>query len=117
MQPNIIQKIQDFPSQIEDKKQLQRFLGFLTHAEEFIPKLAEIRKLLQTKIKKHVKWEWNDKDTKYIDKIKSKITILPQMYIPREEEKLIIETDASQTYWGGILKYHLHEYNIFYINP
>jgi hypothetical protein len=46
MQPNIIQKIHEFPSQIEDKKQLQRFLGFLTHTEEFIQKLAEMRKLL-----------------------------------------------------------------------
>jgi hypothetical protein len=99
MQPNIITKIQDFPSKIEDKKQLQRFLGFLTHAEEFIQKLAEMRKPLQGKIKKDIKWEWTEKDTKYIDKIKSKIKTLPPMYIPKEEDQLIIETDVSQSYW------------------
>ena len=63
-----------------------------------------MRKPLQAKIKKDVKWEWTEENTKYIDKIKKKITVLPPMYIPKEEEKLIIETDASQTYWGGILK-------------
>ena len=49
VQDHISLKIKDFPSKITDKKQLQRFLGILTYAEGYIPKLAEIRKLLQVK--------------------------------------------------------------------
>lgn len=49
-----------------DQKQLQRFLGVLTHAECYIPKLSKIRAPLQVKLKKEVPWKWEEKDTLYI---------------------------------------------------
>ena len=41
MQPHILEKIQAFPDKLEDKKQLQRFLGTLNYASDFICNLAD----------------------------------------------------------------------------
>ncbi|KAJ9562266.1 hypothetical protein OSB04_007426 [Centaurea solstitialis] len=103
-QRHILEHIHKFPDRLEDKKQLQRFLGILTYASDYIPKLATIRAPLQVKLKKDVPWEWNDSDTNYICKVKKNLTTFPKLYHPLPEDKLIIETDASGEYWGGVLK-------------
>ncbi|GKE27543.1 reverse transcriptase, partial [Tanacetum coccineum] len=89
---------------LEDKKQLQRFLGVLTYAETYIDKLAKIRQPLQGKLKKDIVWNWTQSDTDYIKKIKKNLTVFPKLYLPSNEDSLIIETDASEDIWGGILK-------------
>ena len=56
MQKHILEKIENFSEKIEDRKQLERFLGCLTYASDFIKDLAKLRKLLQQKLKKEVSW-------------------------------------------------------------
>ncbi|KAL2543263.1 orf y [Abeliophyllum distichum] len=52
LKPHILTHIQEFPNEIQDKKQLMRFLGCLTYAESFIKDLAKMRSPLQKKLKK-----------------------------------------------------------------
>lgn len=104
LQPHILEKIHQFPDHIPDKVTLQRFLGCLTYAQNYIKNLSEIRKPLQAKLKKDVPWYWTPVDTAYMRKVKNKVVNLPALHLPEVNEKLIIETDASNTYWGGILK-------------
>ncbi|KAG6742032.1 hypothetical protein POTOM_055316 [Populus tomentosa] len=66
--------------------------------------IAQIRQPLQAKLKKDTVWQWSKEDTNYVDKIKKAINHLPPVHHPGPEEPLIIETDASDKYWGGILK-------------
>jgi len=54
LQKHIVEKIENFPEKIEDRKQLERFLGCLTYASDFIKDLAKLRKPLQQKLKKEV---------------------------------------------------------------
>ncbi|AAW56089.1 polyprotein [Horseradish latent virus] len=103
-QSHILEHIQKFPDIIESKLQLQRFLGVLTYASDYIPKLAQIRKPLQAKLKENVQWRWTPEDTLYMKKVKKNLNGFPPLHHPLPEEKLIIETDASDNYWGGILK-------------
>ncbi|KAL2513059.1 orf y [Abeliophyllum distichum] len=100
LNPHILTHIQEFPNEIQDQKQLMRFLGCLTYAESFIKDLAKMRSPLQKKLKKDHKWNWTKDDTLYVQKIKD----LPSLYHPKTGEKMIIEIDASQEYWGGVLK-------------
>ena len=60
MQPHILEKIQAFPDKLEDKKQLQRFLGTLNYASDFICNLADKRKELQKSLKKNNKYEFSE---------------------------------------------------------
>lgn len=110
-QNHILEHIHKFPDRLEDKKQLQRFLGILTYASDYIPKLAQIRKPLQAKLKKEVGWSWTDTDTNLMIKIKKGLKSFPTLYHPKEEDKLIIECDASDSFWGGILKAQVIENN------
>ena len=54
LQKYILEKIENFPEKVEDRKQLERFLGCLTYASDFIKDLAKLRKPLQQKLKKDV---------------------------------------------------------------
>ncbi|AEL30041.1 polymerase polyprotein [Dahlia common mosaic virus] len=110
-QNHILEHLHNFPDRLEDKKQLQRFLGVLTYADSYIPKLAEKRKPLQVKLKKDQVWIWNQSDTDYVKKIKKGLVNFPKLYLPKKEDSLIIETDASDHFWGGVLKAQTTEGN------
>uniref|UniRef100_A0A0V0HB35 Putative ovule protein n=1 Tax=Solanum chacoense TaxID=4108 RepID=A0A0V0HB35_SOLCH len=51
MQTHIVQKIINSNEQLDTKKKLQSFLGLVNQVREYIPKLAENLKPLQSKIK------------------------------------------------------------------
>ncbi|KAI3795216.1 hypothetical protein L1987_37865 [Smallanthus sonchifolius] len=91
------------PAHLASAQDLLR--AYLASAHDlYIPKLAELRKPLQVKLKKEYVWEWKQSDTDYIKKIKKNLTNFPKLYLPKEEDFLIIETDASNDFWGGVLK-------------
>ncbi|KAL2497125.1 orf y [Abeliophyllum distichum] len=98
------QVLQEFPDEIQDQKQLMRLLGCLTYAESFIQDLVKMRTPLQKKLKKDHKWNWTREDSNYVRKIKAKLKNLPPLYHPHKDDKMIIETDASQDFWGAALK-------------
>lgn len=104
MQDHIWKKIQNFPSDIKDKTQLQRFLGILNYVEGYVKNLSEIRKPLQAKLKKDVVFRWDINDSHYVDKIKKKLVSLPALYHPSDDDHMILETDASGSHWGAVLK-------------
>ena len=104
LQPHIALKIREFPDQLEDKKQLQRFLGCLNYAEQFIKDLAKIRQPFQIKLKKNYIWDWTTDDTLQVQQIKEQCKNLPLLQLPSDEDFLILETDASENYWSAILK-------------
>ncbi|KAL2543261.1 RNA-directed DNA polymerase [Abeliophyllum distichum] len=104
LKPHILTHIKEFPNEIQDQKQFMRFLGCLTYAESFIKDLAKMRSFLQKKLKKDHKWNWTKEDTIYVQKIKRKIKDLPSLYHPKTGDNMIIETDAFQEFWGGVLK-------------
>jgi len=56
LQKHILEEIENFLEKIEDRKQLERFLGCRTYASDFIKDLAKLRKPLQQKVKKDVSW-------------------------------------------------------------
>jgi hypothetical protein len=64
----------------------------------------QLRQPLQAKLKKDTIWQWSKEDTDYVEKIKKAVKHLPPVHHPGPKEPLIIETDASDKYWGGILK-------------
>ena len=90
-----MEKIKNFPEKIEDRKQLERFLGCLTYASNFIKDLAKVRKPLQQKLKKEVNWTWTINDTKIVQNFKRICKSLPILNLPNEGDDLILEIDTS----------------------
>lgn len=100
-----LEKLEAFPDVIENSKQLQRFLGSLNYIADqgFIENLAKERRDLQKKLSTKIRWEWTDKDTAHIRKIKEKLKSLPELYNATLDDFIIICTDASNEVWAGCM--------------
>nr|QCH00491.1 polymerase polyprotein [Soybean chlorotic mottle virus] len=106
LSPHTQEKILQFPDELEDRKQIQRFLGCINYIanEGFFKNLALERKHLQKKISVKIPWKWDTTDTKMVQSIKGKIQCLPKLYNASIQDFLIVETDASQHSWSGCLR-------------
>lgn len=100
------EKILLFPDVLEDRKQIQRFLGCLNYIanEGFFKDLATERKILQKKISEKTPWTWSEEDTKIVRTIKNKTKVLPTLYNPTKNDFLVVEIDASQDTWAGCMR-------------
>ncbi|KAM7522596.1 hypothetical protein LguiA_012498 [Lonicera macranthoides] len=104
LQEHIAAHLKLFPDNLQDRKILERFLGTLNYISSYFPKIAHLRIPLQSKLKQEIKWTWTPSDSEVVRKIKKQVIDLPQLYNPGPEDYLIIETDASELAWGGVLK-------------
>lgn len=93
-----------FPDEIRVKKQLQRFLGSLNYVSDFYKELAFNTKILYEQLRKKKSSEWSDAHTRVIKNIKQKFKEIPCLSIADPHAKKIVETDASNIGYGGILK-------------
>ena len=58
--------------------------------------------LLQQQLKKNPP-QWNKDMTNAVNTIKEKVKQRPPLSLPQGSGPMVIETDASNKYWGGIL--------------
>ena len=92
-----------FPDEIKDKNQLQRFLGCLNYVSDFFPHLKHLCAPLYNRLRKNPK-PWSQEHTNIVKQIKHRITALPCLHLPNPAAFMIVETDASDIGYGGILK-------------
>jgi len=70
---------------------------------DFIPKLRQTCALLYKRLKKNPS-PWTDAHTQIVHKVKLHVKALPCLGIPHPHAFMIVETDASDIGYGGILK-------------
>ncbi|KAG7956032.1 hypothetical protein I3843_11G104300 [Carya illinoinensis] len=92
-----------FPDVIIDKNQLQRFLGSLNYVAEFYQNMRKQCKPLFDRLHTNPP-VWTDIHTNLIKQIKAYVKTLPCLGIPTPDSFKIVETDASDIGYGGILK-------------
>ena len=95
-----------FPDEIKDKKQLQRFLGYLNYICIFFPNLRLLCAPLYRRLRKNP-IPWSNMHTHIVRQIKEKVKSLPCLNIPNLSEFMIVKTDVSDIGYGGILKHKL----------
>ena len=98
-----IQFVDKFPDEIKDKNQLQRFLSNLNYVSEYFQGLRKICTPLYKRLEKNLP-PWIDKHTMMIRLIKKYVKQLPCIVIPSPNNFKIVETNASNIGYGGILK-------------
>ena len=92
-----------FPDKILDKTQLQRFVGSLNYVLDFCPNINKMSKPLHDRLKKnHV--AWTDEHTKAVKLIKNSVKNIPCLFLANHALFKIVETNASDLGYGGILK-------------
>ena len=92
-----------FPDEIKDKTQLERFLGSLNYIHDYYPNLAADAAILYSRRRKNPPPS-GPEHTDTVQKIKAGVKPLPCPSLPNPEWKKIVETDASNFGYGGILK-------------
>ena len=102
LQDHIVSKIQNFKEKLENKKEVQQFLGIINYAANHIKDLSQLRKPLQ-ELTKNKPFEWKEKHEKTIKLLKEKVINLPKHRIPIETDQLELFTDASDIGWGAVL--------------
>lgn len=98
-----IQFADKFPDEIKDKNQLQRFLGSLNYVSDFYPNLSQIAAPLRQRLKKDPP-AWSNEHTKIVQTLKQYVQTLPCLTLANPTAFKIVETDASDIGYGGILK-------------
>ena len=92
-----------FPDEIKDKTQLQRLLGSLNYVADFYPNLRILIKPLFQRLKKNP-LPRSDEHTQVVKQVKIQVKELPCLGILHQDAFPIIEIDASNISYGGILK-------------
>lgn len=92
-----------FPDEILDKTQLQRFLGSLNYIGEFYKDLRKQCKPLFERLQSNPP-PWTSIHTSIVQDIKKYVKTLPCLGIANPSAFKIVETDASEVGFGGILK-------------
>jgi len=95
-----------FSDEIKDRKQLQRFLGCLNYVADFFPNLRQTCASLYNRLRKNPK-PWSAQHTQIVQQVKQHVKSLPCLGIPHPDAFMIVETDASEIGYGGILKQKL----------
>ena len=95
-----------FPDEIKEKTQLQRFLGCLNYVSDFFPHLKQLCAPLYSRLRKKPK-PLSPEHTAIVRQIKDRIKSLPCLHLPNPSPYMIVETDASDIGYGGILKQKL----------
>jgi len=95
-----------YPDEIKDRKQLQRFLDCLNYVADFFPNLRQTCALLYNRLRKNPK-PWTAQHTQIVQQVKQHVKSLPCLGIPHPNAFMIVETDASDIGYGGILKQRL----------
>ena len=98
-----IQFADKFPDVIIDKTQLQKFLGSLNYIADFYKDLRKYCKPLFDRLQNNPP-SWNNVHTSIVKQIKIHVKTLPCLGIPSDDAFKIIEIDASEIGFGGILK-------------
>ena len=101
----ITRKIIDFSNKINDRKQLQSFLGLLNCATYYLKDLAEKRRNLTAKLigtEKTNPFNWTKDDIDIMTKLKEEVKNILRIDMPNAEDIFIVETDASDKQWGAI---------------
>ena len=99
----VIQFVDKFLDVIIDKTQLQRFLSSLNYIVDFYKDLRKYCKPLFDRLQNNPP-SWSDVHTSIVKQIKIHVKTLPCLSIPSYDAFKIVETDASEIGFGGILK-------------
>ena len=87
----------------KDKREAERFLGFVTYLAKFIPNLAKHTQAIRDVCKKYVNFSWNVPQQSAFAKIKQLILQSPTLAIYDDSKPLTVSVDASSNSLGACL--------------
>uniref|UniRef100_A0A3B3H730 Gypsy retrotransposon integrase-like protein 1 n=1 Tax=Oryzias latipes TaxID=8090 RepID=A0A3B3H730_ORYLA len=102
MDPKKVQAVLEWPKP-ENRKQLQRFLGFANFYRRFIKNYSKIASPLHALTSSKQSFSWNQRAESAFKDLKNRFTSAPVLVVPDPSRQFIVEVDASDTGIGAVL--------------
>ena len=99
--PHLARQLLDFPDSHLTVKQIQQFLGIVNFIRDFLPHVSHHTSVLSSLLKKNPP-SWSSSHTTAVCQLKQIAQSPPALTIPSDGQ-LILQTDASDTFWGAVL--------------
>ncbi|KAL0289620.1 UNVERIFIED_CONTAM: polyprotein [Sesamum radiatum] len=99
--PHITQELLKFPEENLTVKEIQQFLGIVNYIKDFIPQCSLYTSQLSKLLKKEPP-PWGQAQTMALQKLKQVCQQPLPLKIPSTGHR-ILQTDASNEFWGAIL--------------
>lgn len=87
----------------EDKKAVERFLGFINYLGKFIPNLSELCHPLRLLCRKEVEFVWEKSQEEAFQAIKSKVCNAPTLGLFNANKPVCLSADASAHSIGAVI--------------
>ena len=101
-QERLVTAIKDFEIP-KSRKEVKRFLGMAGFYRTFIRKFADIAAPLNNLTRDNVVFKWTDECTQAFRELKACLISEPVLAFPRLGEVFVVEVDASDVGFGGVL--------------
>ena len=101
-QKKLTSSIKDFP-QPSNRKEVKRFLGMAGFYRNFVKGFGDISHPLNNLTRDNVKFEWTDDCESAFCTLKLCLSSEPVLAFPRLGEEFILDVDASDVAFGGVL--------------
>ena len=101
-QKKLTSSIKDF-QQPTNRKEVKRFLGMAGFYRNFVKGFGDISHPLNLLTRDNVKFEWTDECEASFRKLKECLASEPVLAFPRLGEEFIVDVDASDIAFGGVL--------------
>ena len=100
--PEKTEKVKNWPTPT-NLTEVKSFLGLCSYYGNFIPNFAEIAHPLHQLSKKDVEFQWSDQCENAFVSLKKCLTTSPILSYPNEEDKFVLDVDASNYSIGAVL--------------
>ena len=87
----------------ENLRQLRGFMGLASYYRRFVRDFAKMATPLNRLLRKDQRFEWTDDCQEAFDALKTALTSPPVLALPRDDDKFILDTDASEYSIGAVL--------------
>ena len=100
--PNKLDSIKHMPA-LKSMKEIKQFLGLTGYYRKFVPRYADISRLLTTLTKKDAKFEWTSACQKSFELLKETLCGESVLKYTDTSKPYTLYTDASKFGWAGVL--------------
>ena len=100
--PEKLESIKNMP-RLKNQKEVKQFLGLVGYYRKFVPRFADISRVLNRLTQKDEEFKWTPKCEKCFNMLKDYLQESPILRYPDPEAKYVLYTDASKYAYAGVL--------------
>ena len=87
----------------KNQKEVKQFLGLIGYYRKFVPRFADISRVLNKLTRKDEEFKWTPECDKCFNMLKDYLQEAPILRYPDPEARYVLYTDASKYAYAGVL--------------